>query len=401
MKLVKHSYEKELNYLLKHYLEPSEEEKKVLKKIVNEFKKKLEELLEEEVFIGGSYAKNTYLKGKNDVDVFIRFKEEKRMRVLEEKLSVFKNLQVVRGSRTYYRINFKKILFEVVPILKIKSANDFKNITDVSPFHVDFVNKHLTRKQKNEVRLLKAFCKANNLYGAETSVHGFSGYVLELLIAYYGSFLNVLKAISEAKPPLIISFNKSKPINVSVITLIDPVQSKRNASKSVSGEKFSKLQFLAKKFLLDLKYNKSIMKYFKPKKMTIKKLQSLSNKRGTKLFVKKIRIEGDSEKFLSKLNKKLKNIKSRIEAEGYSVYDYAYFLNKNEVIIYFEIETLKLSRMKKHYGPPVSVDLKHFEEFIKKWGENKVYVSENHLCVDVRREELDVLINSLFKNYLT
>ncbi len=394
-----YSYKKELNYILKHYLLPSKKERKELEAIVNNFKKKLENVLEEEVFIGGSYAKDTYLKGKNDVDIFVRFSNEDRMNDLREKLKVFRNLEIVHGSRIYYRVKFNGLIFEIVPILKIRKPKDFKNITDVSPFHVEFINKKLSKYEKNEVRLLKAFCKANNLYGAETSIHGFSGYVLELLIAYCGSFLNVLKLVSKSKPPLIISFDKSKPINISVITLLDPVQPRRNASKSVSGEKFSKFQFLAKKFLLDVKNNRSIMKYFKLKKMTIKKLQSLSKRRGTKLFIKKIKIEGDSEKFLSKLNKKLKSIKSSLNKEGYSVYNHAYFLNKNEVIIYFEIEALKLSKMKKHYGPPVSVDLKHFEEFIKKWGEKNVYVCENRLCVDIKRKDLNVLINSLFKQY--
>ena len=45
------------------------------------------------------------------------------------------------------------------------------------------------------IRIAKAFCHANNSYGAESYINGFSGYALELLVYYYGSFLKFIKGI--------------------------------------------------------------------------------------------------------------------------------------------------------------------------------------------------------------
>ena len=60
---------------------------------------------------------------------------------------------------------------------------------DRSPWHGRFIRDNLTAKQKNEVRLLKQFFKANHCYGDMSVVGkvGFIGYSAELLIYYFGA----------------------------------------------------------------------------------------------------------------------------------------------------------------------------------------------------------------------
>jgi len=79
------------------------------------------------------------------------------------------------------------ILFEFIPVVTIHKASDAQNITDISPLHVAWVNKHIG-KLRNDIRLAKLFCKAQGLYGAESHIRGFSGYLLELLVIAYGGF---------------------------------------------------------------------------------------------------------------------------------------------------------------------------------------------------------------------
>jgi len=51
------------------------------------------------------------------------------------------------------------------------------------------------KKILDEIRIAKAFCYANNCYGAESYISGFSGYALELLVYHYKSFLKFIKSM--------------------------------------------------------------------------------------------------------------------------------------------------------------------------------------------------------------
>ena len=124
---------------------------------------------------GGSYAKGDYLNNP-DIDIFVIFDQEYKdknlSKLLEKILSKFKP-DLVHGSRDYFHVG----QFEVVPVLKINKAEDAQNITDVSPLHVKWVSKHI-KDMHDDIRLAKLFCKSAKLYGAESHVMGFSGYIL-------------------------------------------------------------------------------------------------------------------------------------------------------------------------------------------------------------------------------
>ena len=124
-------------------IKPNNKEKKKTEKKVNEFLSKLK-LENAEAFIGGSYAKNTWLKGKHDIDIFILFNNEDNISDKLEKFikKYFKKYERIHGSRDYFLINFKKINFELVPVVKIKNYTEAKNITDVSSLHVKWVKKN-------------------------------------------------------------------------------------------------------------------------------------------------------------------------------------------------------------------------------------------------------------------
>ena len=113
----------------------------------------------------------------------------------------------IHGSRDYFQLIYKKISFELVPILEIKNPENAKNITDVSPLHVYWVQKNI-KKLYDDVRLLKQFFKANNIYGAESYINGFSGYICELLIIYYKGFQNTIKNIANWKQDIFIDIEK-------------------------------------------------------------------------------------------------------------------------------------------------------------------------------------------------
>ncbi|WP_308112663.1 nucleotidyltransferase domain-containing protein [Candidatus Nanopusillus massiliensis] len=147
-------------------IKPSEEEKRKVYNIINEFF----DILRSnnlEPFLGGSFAKDTWMKNDFDVDTFLLFKDDKNLSNIVENVLKKENLDYIRirGSRDYFKVSYKGLIFELVPILKINDIKEAKNTTDLSPFHVKYVISKLNEKMKDEVRLLKLFTKNINVYG--------------------------------------------------------------------------------------------------------------------------------------------------------------------------------------------------------------------------------------------
>lgn len=222
------------------------------------------------VLLGGSWIKDTWLRQATDVDVFVRFnyrkylsKSENLSDILESALKKsFKDIERLHGSRDYFHIYHGAFTFEIVPILDVKSAAEAQNITDVSPLHAVFVTKAIAKRKSlaGDIRLLKQFCKSQRVYGAESYINGFSGYMCELLVINYGSFAGLLKAATKwkaqevidplkaykGKDPL-LALNKSK--TVGPLVLIDPVQADRNAAAALSVEQYDAFRHAAQAFL--------------------------------------------------------------------------------------------------------------------------------------------------------
>lgn len=256
-------------------IEPGREElediQKKLKEFIDAFKANLKKKkINAEVFVGGSFAKKTIIKKDHyDIDIFVRFDKKYRgkdiSKITKQIFSKNKNVQEIHGSRNYFRIKASPSFFmEVVPVLKIRSPKEAENITDLSYFHVQYINKKVKNKKLlDEIRLAKAFCYANNVYGAESYVSGFSGYGLELLIYHYKNFLNFIKAMSkiDTKNKTVIDIEKhykSKnqalmDVNhaklASPVILIDPTHASRNVLAALSYETFNNFRQAAKDFL--------------------------------------------------------------------------------------------------------------------------------------------------------
>jgi len=271
------TYKKILDDVLDE-IKPSKEEVKEITKNINNFIKQIK-CKDTKIILGGSMAKGTWLKDKFDADIFVQFdydkyKDKDISKELEKMLKNFKTIKL-HGSRDYFQIE-NSITYEVVPTLSIKKAEDALNITDVSPLHSLWVKKNSDDKLKDEIRLTKQFFKANKLYGAESYIKGFSGYVLEILTIHYGSFIKLLKAAKKYKENEVVDTAKHHKdvffeVNSSKLTspiiVIDPVQKGRNAAAALSKNKLNTLIEISKKFL-----DKPSKDFFTEKKLDINKI---------------------------------------------------------------------------------------------------------------------------------
>jgi tRNA nucleotidyltransferase (CCA-adding enzyme) len=265
-------------------------------------------------------------------------------------------------------------------------------------------------KLRKEVLLLKQFLKANEVYGSESARGGFSGYATELLIIHFKTFKKLLKYFETAKPKIVIDVEKhykskeealkkmDKNKTSGPLIIVDPLLPKRNAAASVSYPCFSEFLFRARYFLRE-----PMKRLFHIRGLKTKLVEERSKRRGTKLVEFKIRedLHSDFNVTKAKLLRKMKQLLRELDREGWDIYSYGI---TDDAKLFFEFESLKVSKAKRHYGPFVWVETEHFNQFWKKWKSNKLgkpYVFNNKLVVDVyRKQDLKTEIKNYLKDYV-
>lgn len=347
-----------------------------------------------DLFEGGSIAKNTWLPGISDMDFFLRFEyKNKDLSSLAEKLlkKCFK-IKRLHGSRDYFKTHHFGFDIEFVPVLRISKYQQAKNITDISPLHVYWLKKQYKKKPKlhRDIRLAKQFFKAAGVYGAESYIRGFSGYVIEILTVYYGSFEKLIKAISNWKGNLIIDvckFHKSKQdvlraINqdkrVGPLIVVDSIEPFRNASSVVSKEKFDKLIKYCNKFLRNPRIDMFSRDWLT--KEDVKK-----QARGRALILMRAKPENDKIDVAgAKILKQFEFIQRALEENDFKILKMDWQWNKrDDALLWIYLNPRILPIVKRHFGPPIKMK-QHARAFKKQW--RNVKVSKGRLFVDLKRE---------------
>ena len=337
---------------------------------------------------GGSTAKGTFLKGDYDVDLFVRFdyslKKEFLSDLLEPVLKIiFSKIQRVHGSRDYFQTQKHDLVFEIVPVLEINDYKKALNVTDMSPLHVDYVNKKISDKQRDDIRLAKQFCKSAKVYGAESYIKGFSGHILDLLIMNYGSFEELIKAVVDWKPKVVIDLEKhlKNPLKEldsakthSPLIIIDPVQPCRNAAAALSKEKFDRFIERCKRFLANP--SEEFFKIKSIEKRTIRK-KLLPNEE--MFFITTTPLEGKKDVVGAKIMKVYEYLKINIKKKGFTITKTEWEF-KEKGFIYFIVKKEKLSEIEIFTGPPLKEKegIKRFKEkHVKIFEENdRIYAEE-------------------------
>ena len=391
-------------------IKPSKEEERIVLDSISRILNRINKVLKNaKAILGGSGAKKTWLRGLHDVDIFVKFDykqhKDKNGQLSDMLLSMikkqFKNIKRLHGSRDYFQLKEGNFTFEIIPILDIKKAEQAKNITDISPLHAKWVNKY--NKLKEDIRLTKKFCKAANVYGAESYIKGFSGYVCEVLTIYYGSFLNLVKNAAEWKDKGIIdvkNFYKGRNVlmemnqskTYSPLIIVDPVQIDRNVAAALSKEKFERFKLWCRDFLKN-----PSKEFFVEKKLTIQEMIKKAGK--NELILLDVKSETGKEDIVgARLLKVMEYSRDALEDNDFEVYGYGWDWDKEkEALFYFIVNREELPKMKKRIGPPVSAK-KHVIFFKKKY--KKTFLEGKRICAYAPRKfrKAEDLIKELIKS---
>jgi len=379
---------------LKEEIRPDKGFLKEVDSVVSRINKSLKKAkLKAKCIKGGSIAKDTFLKDDYDVDLYVVFDYSYRGKDISKLLEkTLKSLKVkkVHGSRDYYQLSQNKLIFEIVPVLKVSDYKKIENVTDMSPLHVNFVNKNASNKIKDDIRLAKIFCKAQGTYGAESYIRGFSGHILDILVIHYKGFINLLKAASKWKDKEIIDMkkyhkdvlfelNKSKTLGPLVI--VDPMQPDRNAAAALSKENYDIFRKKAKEFLKNPSES-----FFIKKKIDLEKLKKIANKDYLIILDVKAK-QGKEDVVGSKLKKAFEYLLKGLKNNKFNIlYNDWEWDKKLKAKFYFIIKKERLSKEILHSGPPLNKK-EHVNMFKKIY--KRIIIRDKRVYAKVKRRYLE------------
>jgi tRNA nucleotidyltransferase (CCA-adding enzyme) len=374
-----------------------EEVESLLKRILNVTDKLIKPKFERT--IAGSFIRDTWLRDKKEIDLFILFpvsysREELEKKGLELGREIIKKLkgkyEIAYAEHPYVKGKIDEFGIDIVPCYKVESASKIKSAVDRTPFHNRYIMRNLKPEMSKEVRLLKQFCKAMGVYGSDIKTLGFSGYLCELLIIHYKTFKNLVFSASKWEPGELIDLERHCKIKNPRIyfrnqplIVIDPTDPKRNVAASLSSKNFMLFVKMCEKFV-----NNPSEKFFEMEKSIIKKhtLRKIIEDRGTNFVVIEMKRPNVVDDVLwSQLRKTSKRLERFLEDNEFKVLTNEVWSDEKKSYLIFEMEVWSLPPIRKVVGPPV-FSKKHSKQFISKYKGGKVYVRGNIWMADVKRD---------------
>jgi tRNA nucleotidyltransferase (CCA-adding enzyme) len=366
--------------------------------------------VEADVRVEGSVAKDTWLSRERDIDIFMRvpttiprkslgnicLKIARKATESSEQIERFAEHPYLEAIVDDTRIN-------IVPCYKAKQG-EWLSATDRTPFHTNYVKKHLKEQMKGEVRLLKKFMKGIAVYGAEIKVGGFSGYLCELLILRYKSFVNALEAFAQHKKRIIIDIegyykgreNELELLFKEPVVTVDPVDRGRNVASAVQPKKLCTFVAAARAFL-----GNPDTKFFYPPEaaaLPAKELKQKLAKRGSAIiFLTFEKVDAVPDILWGQLYKSKRSLHKLIQLNDFSVLrDTPWSDEKTVNMFIFELEQRFISLVKKHLGPPLEKK-NECEKFLLKHvkSANTVsgpYIEDGRWVVEIRRKYTDAVV---------
>ncbi|MFX0077591.1 MAG: hypothetical protein ACFE96_19270, partial [Candidatus Hermodarchaeota archaeon] len=238
---------------------------------------------------------------------------------------------------------------------------------------------NLTKEQKNDVRLLKQFFKANHCYGDKSAVGkvGFIGYSAELLIYHYKNLQNLFFSFDKLKENPIDFFDrpmseleKIQHFQNDYLIITDPVDKNRNVASAISAKAYKYCNHKILEFLS--KPNKS---FFSIEPIPEIDTSSIDSSIKDKVFIIEF-INEDPDVHYTICRDKLYSLGDGIKANGEKEFSHTERFGKIEFEVYFEqdreeynlviiCEKPKIEKSFLRRGPP-SNDKVHSDKFKRK-----------------------------------
>ena len=394
-------------------IKPTDEEKGHIMKVSSDVMDFLQRTCNDEgidarVTLVGSVAKNTSLKGKSDIDIFIAFPLDTDKKYLKEKgldlahkcCDEFESdPQHHFASHPYVTTDIEGCEVDIVPCYAIEDGSQLKSAVDRTILHTRYVKENLSKAQEDEVLLLKRFMAMTGTYGSEFKVGGFAGYLCELLIIYYDDFENTLKAAINWRYGESIDLKgHGKPSAFKdPLIVIDPTDKNRNVAAALRLDKMAEFIQSARNYI----FSDNKKDYFYPISRDLNRqdiLEEFKN-RGSDLIAIRFDIpDMPLDTLHPQLRKTCQALERKLNREEFNVFKADYWSDEVETcIILLEMASSKLNNIKVNVGPKVFIT-QACENFAAKYGRENCYIQDDFLVHNQKREFINAtdLISHIF-----
>jgi tRNA nucleotidyltransferase (CCA-adding enzyme) len=349
--------------------------------------------------IAGSFIRDTWLADKKEIDLFIMFpvscsREDLEKFGLDAGKKIIRKLkgeyEIAYAEHPYVRGKVDGFAIDIVPCYRVESASKIISAVDRTPFHNRYIAEHLKPEMAGEVRLLKQFCKAIDVYGSDIRTLGFSGYLCELLIIKHRTFRSLVLSAAKWRPGKCIDLESHCPVKNlgsffrdQPLIVIDPTDPKRNVAASLSEENFIRFVKSCEHFVKrpsegfferDMKFTK------------IPELRKHLKARGTKIFAVRFQRPKVVDDILwSQMRKTLARLVKLLEDNDFEVFDTSVWSDEAFSYMLFEMRNWLAPKIRKLRGPPV-YSKKHSKQFTEKYKKEKAYVEGKIWVAEVNRK---------------
>ena len=345
--------------------------------------------IEAKVNLVGSVAKNTALRGKSDIDIFIAFPLSTDKKFLKETgldlahkcCSEFKSTPEHHfASHPYVTTHIEGYEVDIVPCYEINDGSELKSAVDRTILHTRYVKANLKEGQEDEVLLLKRFMAMTGTYGSEFKVGGFAGYLCELLIIKCETFENTWKSAINWKYGHSIDledYGTSKLFNDPLI-VIDPTDMNRNVGAALRLNKLSEFIQSARNYI----FSDNKMDYFYPIKRDLNKVDIIEqfSQRNSDIIAIKFNIPDiPLDTLHPQLKKTTEALERKLNDEEFNVFKADYWSDEIlSCVILLEMASSTLNNVKVNVGPKVFIT-KACENFVAKYGRENCYIQDDFL----------------------
>ncbi len=342
--------------------------------------------------VEGSVAKGTWLRGATDIDLFLLLdpgvpKQELEGAALAVGSAVLSAVQKKYAQHPYVKGTFDGTAVDLVPAYAVQSAHAKMSAVDRTPFHTAWVRGSLDEAMRGQVRLAKRWMKGVGVYGAETAIGGFSGYLVEILVTRFGSFPALVGWLAGAANPRRIALGEDLVTDeVAPLVVVDPVDPARNCSAAVTSETLERATRAA------LAYSAAPTRaFFFPKPPRAEPAAELHAALGAqKQAWVAVRLRPRTDRLdivMPQFQRAGRTLQAGLEEAGFAVHrtDFASSPDGAEVLLQFTAADVTLAPTRLHRGPPDD-SRPNAKRFREKWRDHPDAVGPVTRGLDGRTE---------------
>jgi len=389
-------------------LRPTEDERRNVEALVERIIKQLDARAAElglaaHALSVGSTARNTWVRGNADIDIFILFPTTHSEAELKEQGLALARSVADRYEERYAAHPYIHAYFydtasgeeheaDLVPCFAVEDASRLKSAVDRTPFHTQYVKARIVGLE-DDVLLLKQFLTCLGIYGSELRRRGFAGYLCELLILHYSSFLELVKNAARWQYGERIDLEGAGTYTGEghdPLIVIDPVDPNRNVAAAVSDFSFARLIDAARAFLAEPSI--AFFELRRKEPMTQAAFLAELRARGTEIVLVAFDAPAVVEDILyPQLRKAEASVRTLVERHGFAVYRSDVFAAGGKAYLLFELLVWSLPRIKRHIGPPVTAEY-HAAKFKEQYQpSHRIFIEDGRYTVEVARPYRDVV----------